>query len=115
MLPTDGPANYDKKRADGITQPINEPMMPIAWTRELPNKSDKSHRILCTTMGAATDLSNEGLRRLVVNGIYWGLGLEVPAQADVSLIGAYDPLPYGSNGFRKDVRPAAHRLTATPP
>ena len=36
-------------------------------------------------MGSATDLENEGLRRLIVNGVYWGLGMDVPAKADVAL------------------------------
>jgi hypothetical protein len=114
MNPTDAPASYSKKRADGTTQPVNDPMMPIAWTREVPNEAGKTNKILCTTMGAATDLASEGLRRLVVNGVYWSLGLEVPAKADVSFVGTYEPLMYGSNGFRKGVTPASH-LTSTQP
>jgi hypothetical protein len=88
--------------------------MPIAWTREVPNEAGKTNKILCTTMGAATDLASEGLRRLVVNGVYWSLGLEVPAKADVSVVGTYEPLMYGFNGFRKGVTPASH-LTSTQP
>lgn len=114
MLPSDTPANYSKKRANGTVQPVNDPMMPVAWTREVPNESGKTNKILCTTMGAATDLASEGLRRLVVNGVIWGLGLDVPAKADVTLIGAYDPLLYGFNGFRKDVRPSSHQLNPSP-
>ena len=30
------------------------------------------NKVLTTTMGSATDLENEGLRRLLVNGVYWG-------------------------------------------
>ncbi|MCF7674637.1 MAG: ThuA domain-containing protein [Akkermansiaceae bacterium] len=112
MNPGDGPASYSKKRADGIEQPVNEPMMPVAWTREVPNEAGKTNKILCTTMGAATDLTSEGLRRLVVNGVCWGLGLEVPAKADVGIVGTYEPLMYGFNGFRKDVKPSSHNLSA---
>ena len=114
MQPTAVPASYSKKRADGTTQSINEPMMPVAWTREVPNEAGKTNKILCTTMGAATDLTSEGLRRLVVNGVFWGLGLEVPAKADVSTVGTFEPLPYGFNGFRKDVKPSSHNLDPTP-
>ena len=85
-------------------------MMPVAWTREVKTEAGKTQKILCTTMGAATDLASEGLRRLVVNGVFWGLGLEVPAKADVSPVGPYEPLMYGFNGFRKNVKPSAHGL-----
>jgi hypothetical protein len=115
MNPSDGPANYAKKRADGTEQAINDPMMAVAWTREVKNAAGRTHKILCATMGAATDLTSEGLRRLVVNGVFWGLGLEVPAKADVSIIGSYEPLLYGFDGFRKNVKPAAHNFNATPP
>ncbi|MEO5714755.1 MAG: ThuA domain-containing protein [Luteolibacter sp.] len=111
MSPTDPPAAYEKKRAtDKQPQDINTPMMPVAWTRVVKNSAGKSNSILCTTMGAATDLSNEGLRRLVVNGVYGTLGLEVPAKADVTLVGNYQPSPYQANGFKKGVKASDHDL-----
>jgi hypothetical protein len=106
MNPTDEPADYKKKTAAKTEQGVNDPMMPIAWTREVKNDAGKVNRVLCTTMGAATDLENEGLRRLVVNGIYWGLGLEVPAKANVDLVGDYQPTMYGFGGFKKDTKPS---------
>jgi len=113
MNPTDEPASYTKKRADGKEQGINDPMMPVAWTREVKTEGGKTNRILCTTMGAATDLRNEGLRRLVVNGVFWGLGLPVPAKADVSFVGPFEALPYGNNLFHKNVTPASFALPAS--
>ncbi len=110
MKPEDAPATYSKKRVDGVEQPVNDPMMPVAWVRELKTESGKTQRIVTTTMGAATDLANEGLRRLVVNGVFWALGEEVPAKADVTPVGAHEPLMYGFNGFRKNVKPADHAL-----
>ncbi len=105
MSPTDAPADSKKKRStDKAEQGINEPMMPIAWTREVPNAAGKTNRILCTTMGAASDLPNEGLRRLVINGVFWGLGLEVPAMADVSFVDEYNPSFYGFKGYRKGLK-----------
>lgn len=112
MKPDDQPASYSKKRNDGVEQPINDPMMPVAWTRELKNEAGKTQKIFCTTMGAATDLANEGLRRLVVNGVFWGLGLDVPAKTDVATVGPFEPLMYGFNGARKNVMPSAHALDA---
>lgn len=105
------PASYRKKRAsDGQEQDINEPMMPVAWTRDYKQESGTTNRIFCTTMGAATDLENEGLRRLVVNAVYWGLGMDVPERADVAYVGEYQPSMYGFDGFKKGVRPADFEL-----
>lgn len=114
MNPTDGPADYKKKTAAKVEQGINDPMMPVAWTREVPNEAGKTNKILCTTMGAASDLASEGLRRLVVNGVFWGLGLDVPAKADVTPVGTFEPLMYGFNGGKKGVKPSDHALATKP-
>lgn len=110
MNATDAPAGYKKKNHAGIEQGVNDPMMPIAWTREVRNEAGKTNKVLCTTMGAATDLTSEGLRRLIVNGVYWGLGLDVPARADVASVDPYNPTMYGT----KDGQPEsdAHRFRA---
>ena len=110
MNPGDEPADYKKRNAAKIEQGVNDPMMPIVWTREYKNDAGKTNRILCTTMGAATDLENEGLRRLLVNGVYWGLHQPVPARANVELVGEYKPTMYGFNGFRKETRPGDYEL-----
>lgn len=101
MKPTDAPADYKKKRAtDKVEQGINDPMMPIVWTREVKNEAGKTNKVLLTTMGAASDLPNEGLRRLIVNGAYWATGLEIPAKNDVTFVGDFQPTFYGSNGIK---------------
>jgi hypothetical protein len=107
MNPSDPPADYRKKRStDGIEQNINDPAMAIAWTRLHRNDSATTSRIFCTTMGAATDLQSEGLRRLIVNAIYWALDLDVPQLADVRYVSEYKPSAYGFDGYRKGMRPA---------
>ena len=111
MDPKGPPAAYEKQRAsDKQKQDINTPMMPIAWHREVKNDAGKTNKILCTTMGAATDLANEGLRRLIVNGVYWGAGLDIPKKADVTLVGEYNPSKYASNGFKKGTKAADYEL-----
>ena len=110
MKPTDEPADYQKKNAAKVEQGVNDPMMPVAWTREVKNDAGKANKILCTTMGSATDLQNEGLRRLVVNSIYWGLGLDVPAKANVEIVGEFKPTMYGFGGFIKGMKPEDHEL-----
>ena len=89
----------------------NEPMMPVAWTKTYKAENGKTARVFTTTMGAATDLSNEGMRRLLVNACYWAAGLEaqIPEKSDVDLVGEYKPTKFGFNGAVKGVRPEAHR------
>lgn len=106
MKPTDEPADYKKKRqTDKLEQGVNDPMMPVAWTRELKKDNGKTQRIFCNTMGAASDLTNEGLRRLVVNSVFWAIGLEVPKKADVNFVDPFDPSFYSFNGYRRNVKP----------
>jgi putative heme-binding domain-containing protein len=110
MNPVDVGADYSKKRStDKVEQPVNDPMMPIAWTREQPRvPGGKPARIFCTTMGAATDLESEGLRRLVVNAVYWGLDRNIPKKTDVQYVDPYTPSKYGFKGYRKGIRPEDH-------
>ena len=111
MTPTSPPAYYKKKRAtDKMEQGINDPMMPVVWTRLYKNEAGQENKILCTTLGAATDLQNEGLRRIIVNAVYWGVGLEVPAKADVTYVDDFKPLMYGFGGARRGLKPADHAL-----
>jgi len=91
----------------------NDPPMPIAWTRESAQPSGKPRRVFTTTMGAATDLSAEGTRRMLVNAAYWALDMaeQVPAGGtDVDLVGEFEPSPFAFDGFKKGVRPAEHAL-----
>jgi Trehalose utilisation len=88
----------------------NEPMQPVVWTRDYQNEAGKTNRVLVTTMGAATDLQDEGLRRMLVNATYWALGLPVPSKANVEYVGEYKPSMYGFDGFKRGVKPEAHEL-----
>lgn len=108
MNESDPPASNRKKTATGVEQGINDPMMPIVWLRMHLNESGHTNKVMTCTMGAATDLLNEGLRRLIVNGAYWMVGLSVPDRADVSLVGVYEPSDFGFGGFRKGVKPSDH-------
>ena len=88
----------------------NDPMMPVAWTKTFTGTGGKPARVFCTTMGAATDLSSEGLRRLLVNATYWAVGLEdkISGDANVDLVGEFKPTKFGFDGHIKGVRPEAH-------
>ena len=102
MKPTDKPLEGKK----------NDPMMPLIWTRDYKAESGKTCRTLTSTIGAASDLESEGLRRLFVNACYWLTGLDVPKKADVTYVGEFKPTFFGFNKGRKGVKPAEHELKA---
>jgi len=93
MKPTDPP----------LAGPKNNPMMPLVWTREYTGENGKTSRIVATTMGAAVDLENAGLRRLLVNACYWttGLGDKIPDAANVDYVGEYHPTWFGFGKFKE--------------
>jgi hypothetical protein len=101
MKPTDPPVEGAK----------NDPMMPVAWTKTFSPADGKQARVFTTTMGAATDLESEGLRRLVVNAAYWCLGMEdqIADKSNVAIVGEYKPTNFGFNGFKKGVKPGDHK------
>ena len=49
---------------------------------------------LTSTIGSSTDFVNEEARRILVNAAYYLLDLEVPEEADVTLVGTYNPSAY---------------------
>ncbi len=111
MKPDAAPADYRKARStDKQEQSVNDPPMPVVWTRLNTNDNGTTNRVLTMTMGSATDLENEGLRRLVVNAVYWGLGLTVPKKADVTYVDEYVPSFYGFDGFRKGLHASDFEL-----
>ncbi len=116
-----------KRRAPAAERMTNSPPSPISNPNEprrlqqrltnapiflfrLKNEAGTLNWIFCSTMGAATDLVDEDLRWLLVNGVFWRLGLEVPGKAEVPLLGAYEPSKYGFDGFKVAVKPEVFEL-----
>ena len=91
---------------------VNDPMMPVAWTRERVAEGGALQRVVCTTMGAATDLESAGLRRFFVNACAWAVGEEerIPAEGEVRPVGEYRPSPFGFGLERRGVRASEHEL-----
>ena len=76
-------------------------MMPVAWTKSyrLPDGEEEG-RVFTTTMGSSTDLLSEGTRRLIVQGMFWAMGLEdrIPEEGlDVRIVGEYAPTRYNNH------------------
>jgi hypothetical protein len=110
MKPTDAPATIKKvmKKDVVITIELNDPMMPIAWTRTQKVEGGKTRRVFTTTMGASEDLTTEGTRRMLVNAVYWCVGLEerIAAKSNVEIVGDFQPTRFGFDKYKKGVRPS---------
>jgi hypothetical protein len=95
---------FDDKPVNGK---VNEPMMPIAWTKTYKIPEGKIGRVFTTTMGASQDLENEGVRRLLVNATFWCLDMEskIPEKAKVDIVGKFEPTKFSFNGHKKGLKP----------
>jgi hypothetical protein len=74
---------------------INDVLMPIAWTKSYQIPNGKKGKAFTSTIGASSDLLNEGVRRLLINSVFWTMEMPVPEKANVHLIGDYNPSAYG--------------------
>ena len=105
-LPADATVLVDGQVLTGMnsTDPAlaGKATMPIVWTRQI-----SATRIVTSTIGAATDMANAGLRRLLVNACYWAVGMEnsIPALSVVDYVGTYNPTNFGLNLFTTGVKP----------
>lgn len=81
--------------------------LPVAWTKVWKGNQGKDTRILHFTMGSGEDFANAGVRRLTVNGVYWGLGMEesIAPNSSVDIVGEYQPLKPGFNYQKLGVEP----------
>ena len=81
--------------------------LPVAWTKTWTGNKDLESRIFHFTMGSARDLGNDGVRRMTINAVYWGLAMEKEIKADrsVAIIGDYNPLKAGFNYEKLGVKP----------
>ncbi|MEY2905106.1 MAG: hypothetical protein RJA52_1122 [Bacteroidota bacterium] len=72
----------------------NDPLMPIVWTKTYTLPKGKTGKSLTSTIGSSSDLLNQEVRRLLVNGVFYLLKITVPEKAEVGLIGTYNPSQY---------------------
>ncbi len=83
-----------KNKGEEIKVDLNDPMMPIAWTKSYQLPGGKKGKAFTSTIGASTDMLSEGTRRLMVNATFWCLGKEVPARANVEFVDTYQPTKF---------------------
>lgn len=91
MKPTD--TELATENNEGLK--VNDVLMPIAWTKSYQIPEGQKGKAFTSTIGAATDMLNESVRRLLVNGVFWAMDATVPDKANVDLVGDYNPSAYG--------------------
>ena len=76
--------------------------MPVAWTRTINNR-----RVFTTTMGGATDLVNDGVRRMIINACFWALAKEsrIKPTANIAFVLEYKPTTFKFGGYIRGMKP----------
>jgi hypothetical protein len=83
-------------------------LLPVAWIRDYQMEGGKKGRAFTTTHGASEDLLNEGFRRMVVNAMFWGLGMEksIKPNNNIAFVGPYKPTTFNFSGYKANVKPS---------
>ena len=86
------------RKHDDPPNPKLQPL-PVAWFKNWRTSEGKTARVFQCTMGSAHDLQSAGLRRLIINAAYWGMGMEsaITPTRSVEIVGTYQPLESGFN------------------
>lgn len=113
---------YVGKPVDGdvltMAQPLNgmrsdspvdetKPPQPSEWTRTYKSASGKEGRVFTSLYGTPEDLTNEGYRRLMCNGIFWAIGLEdkITSNMNVATVGPFKPNTFGNQTHARGIKP----------
>ena len=109
--PTDGDILTMAQPLNGMTpdSPADEtkPPMPSEWTRTYKGANGKAGRVFTSLYGTSEDITNEGYRRLLVNGIFWAVGLEDAIKPDLNIafVGADKPNTFGGGAYARGIKP----------
>jgi len=93
-----------------------KPAMASEWTREYTGKDGKKGRVMTSLYGASEDILNPGYRRMIINGVYWSLGLEdqIKADSNIEFVGAYKPNTFRNAGHARGIKPSAYNGFKSP-
>ncbi len=112
--PIDGDILTMAQPLDGMTPDsppsTTQPPMPSEWVRTYRGKSGNEGRVFTSLYGTPEDLTNDGYRRLIINGILWAIGLEdaIEPSADIAFVGPFHPSTFGNQTHVRGVQPQAY-------
>lgn len=122
---------YVGKPTDGeiltMAQPLNgmipdspadatKPPQPSEWTRTYKSESGKIGRVFTSLYGTSEDITNDGYRRMMVNGCLWALGMEdsIKADADIAFVGPFKPNTFGGGAYARGIKPEMYASFESP-
>lgn len=95
-----------------IDSPVSKKQPPMAseWTRTYKSASGTEGRVFTSLYGTSEDITNDGYRRLLVNGMLWSMGMEtaITADADIALVGPFKPNTFGNQWHARGIKPEAY-------
>ena len=109
--PTDGEILTMAQPLNGMTPDspadATKPPMPSEWTRTYKGANGKAGRVFTTLYGTSEDITNDGYRRLVLNGILWALGLEekITPTLNIAFVGPYKPNTFSGGAYARGIKP----------
>ena len=109
--PTSGDILTTAQPLNGMTPDspadTTKPPMPSEWTRSYKSASGKEGRVFTSLYGTSEDITNDGYRRLLVNGIFWALGLEEQIKADLNIafVGPFKPNTFAGGAYARGIKP----------
>ena len=109
--PTDGEVLTMAQPLNGMTPDspadASKPPQPSEWTRTYKSSSGKTGRVFTSLYGTSEDITNDGYRRLIVNGCLWTLGLEDAIKTDLNIafLGAAKPNTFAGGAYARGIKP----------
>jgi hypothetical protein len=85
-----------------------KPPMASDWTRRYQGKNGQTGRVFTSLYGASEDILDANYRRMLVNAVYWTVGLEAAIEADskVNFVGPYEPNTFGNRKEARGIKPS---------
>ena len=84
--------------------------MPSEWTRTYKSGSGTEGRVFTTLYGTSEDITNDGYRRMMVNGMLWALGMEssITPDANIDFVGPIKPNTFGNQWHVRGIKPESY-------
>jgi len=87
-----------------------------SWTYHYTTTDGKKHRVFHSTQGASEDILDDSYRRLLINALFWSVGLEEGIKADnnIAFVGPYHPTIFATGEGLKNQKPSDMEGFETP-
>lgn len=93
-----------------------KPPMASEWMRTYKGKDGATGRAFTSLYGASEDILNPGYRRMIINAIYWSVGMEdqIEADSNIDFVGPYKPNTFRGNANAPGIKPEEYNGFTSP-